>query len=195
MAAISRKSTRIVRVLPETLDLVLLQDAQQLRLQLERHVADLVEEQRALVRELEPSDLLRQRAREGAFLMTEPFALEQSGRRRRAVHRHQRAVAPVARRVQRPREQFLAGARLAEQQHRRVRRGDGADLVQDALQRLALADDLLELVGAADFFLQIDVFARELLLQRGNLVERHGILERDRDLRGDLGDAVQLVRS
>ena len=74
-----------------------------------------------------------------------------------------------------------------------IRGGDGADLVQDALQRLALTDDLFELVGAADFFLQVDVLAREPLLQRGNLVERGGILERDRDLRGDLGDAVQLV--
>ena len=40
----------------EPLELLLLQDAQQLRLQLERDVADLVEEQRAAVGELEPAD-------------------------------------------------------------------------------------------------------------------------------------------
>jgi hypothetical protein len=74
------------------------------------------------------------------------------------------------------REQFLARAGFAEEQHGRVGRGDRSDLVQDLLQRFALADDLLELLAATDFFLQVDVFARQLLFEGGNLVERGGVL-------------------
>ena len=68
---------------PETLELVLLQDAQQLRLELERNVADLVEEERAAVGELEPPDLLRDRAGERAALVPEELALEQARRESR----------------------------------------------------------------------------------------------------------------
>ena len=78
---------------------LLLQDAQQLRLQLERHIADFVEKQRALMRQFEPSNLLRQRARECALLVAEPLALEKTGRGRGAIDRDERAAAPVAGRV------------------------------------------------------------------------------------------------
>ena len=47
----------------DTLELVLLQHAEELGLQLQGDLADLVEEQRATVRELEPSDPLCDRAR------------------------------------------------------------------------------------------------------------------------------------
>jgi hypothetical protein len=124
------------------------------------------------------------------FFVAEPFAFEQTRRRRRAIDGNQGAAAPVARRVQRTREQFLSGTRFTEQEHRRVRRGYRADFVEDSSQCLALANDLLEPVGAADFFLQIDVLAREPLFQRGDLVEGHRVLERDRDLPGQLGDTV-----
>ena len=125
VAAISRKSTRSGPRAPQSLDLALLESAQQLRLQLERHVADLVEKQRALVRQLEPADLLREGARERPLLVAEPLALEQPRRRGGAVHRHERPAPALARRVNGPRDQLLARAGLAEQQDRGVRRGDG----------------------------------------------------------------------
>ncbi len=50
-------------VAAQPLELLFLQHAQEFRLQLERDVADLVEEQRAAVRQLEPADLLRDGAR------------------------------------------------------------------------------------------------------------------------------------
>ena len=64
----------------EPLELLLLQHAQQLRLQLQRNVADLVQEQRAAVRELEATDALRDRAGERALLVPEQLALEQARR-------------------------------------------------------------------------------------------------------------------
>ena len=61
----------------EAFDLPFLEHAQQPRLQLERQLADLVEEDRAAVRQLEPADLAGVRAGEGAALVAEQLALDQ----------------------------------------------------------------------------------------------------------------------
>ena len=65
---------------PTRSKLLLLEHAQQLGLQRERQLADLVEEQRAAVRQLEASRLARGRAGEGALLVAEQLALEQRAR-------------------------------------------------------------------------------------------------------------------
>ena len=87
-----------------------------------RQVADFVEEQRAAMRQLEASGLAGVRAGERALLVAEQLRLEQRLGNRRAVDGDERAVGAVAERVQRAREELLAGAALPEQQHRRVRR-------------------------------------------------------------------------
>src|SRR5919198_1164627 len=56
---------------PDALELALLQDAQQLGLQRQTHVADLVEENRALMRHLEATDALSVGTSERAFLVAE----------------------------------------------------------------------------------------------------------------------------
>ena len=63
MAATTRTSTAMRLRAAQALELLLLQDAQQLGLQRRRDVADLVEEQRAAVGQLEAADLLRDRRR------------------------------------------------------------------------------------------------------------------------------------
>src|SRR4029079_6538126 len=70
----------------QSLDFALLKRTQQLRLQLERHIVDLVEEQRARIRQLETADLLRQFSGECSTLVAEPLALEESRGRSGAVH-------------------------------------------------------------------------------------------------------------
>ena len=55
----------------------MLEHAQQLRLGGRPHLADLVEEERALVRQLELAELLRVRVGERAALVAEELALEQ----------------------------------------------------------------------------------------------------------------------
>src|SRR5207248_11064836 len=59
------------------LELALLQDAKELRLQVLGKLADLVEEEAAVVGELELPDLGRHRAGEGALLVAEQLALEE----------------------------------------------------------------------------------------------------------------------
>src|SRR6185503_6019941 len=53
----------------DALELLLLQDAQQLHLRIERQLAHFIHEQRAVVGKLEPSDALLNRARERALLV------------------------------------------------------------------------------------------------------------------------------
>src|SRR5690606_28839692 len=99
------------------LEAPLLQHAEQLGLQLGAQLADLVEEERAAVGELEPAALALGRTRERALLVAEQLALEQLLAQRRAVDRHERLRRARAPGVNRARRDLLAGAALAEQQH------------------------------------------------------------------------------
>src|SRR3546814_8167629 len=95
--------------------------AQQLDLQGQGNVADLVEKQRAAMREFDLAFGRLDRAGERALFMPEQLAFEQILGDRGAVDRDERAVAPRARLVQPAREQFLAGAARAEQHDRNVK--------------------------------------------------------------------------
>ena len=71
----------------------------------------------------------RVRAGERALLVAEELRLDQILRQRRAVHLDERLLRARRVVVDRVRDQLLAGARLAAQQHRRVRRRDLRDLL------------------------------------------------------------------
>ena len=142
--------------------------------------------------QLEPADLLRQRARERTALVTEPLALEQPRGRGGAVHRHERPFLTITRGVNGVRDELFACSCLPQHQDAGIGRRDRRHLAQNMFQRLAFADDLAEMQRAADLLFEIDVLAVQAILERGDLVERERVLERDRDLRGDLRHPVQL---
>ncbi len=110
MAATTRTSTRAGAGLADPLEGALLQDAEQLALEVEGDLADLVEEQRAAIGEFEPPDPFAQRPGEATPDMAEELALEQLAGDRRAVHPDHRAGCGGARLVDRPGDEFLAGA-------------------------------------------------------------------------------------
>src|SRR6266478_7919751 len=172
----------------DALELLLLEHPQQLRLELERDLADLVEEQRATVRDLESSDLLRDRAGESAALVTEELALEETRWNGGAVDLHERARAPPAAVVDGACDELLTGARLPENEHGRVGRRDDLHLLQGVPQRGALADDLLERALGPDLALEIQPLLGELVLQFRDLPVRHRVGDRDRDLARHLLD-------
>jgi hypothetical protein len=58
-------------IAPNALEFLVLDGAEQLRLEFERHFADLVEKERSLMCQFEASDLLRHRSGEGALLVPE----------------------------------------------------------------------------------------------------------------------------
>ena len=97
---------------------MILERAQQLRLQVERQLANLVEEQRAALGALERARVLGVRAGEGAALVAEELALDQVGGHRAAVEDDERAARARAHVVDRVREDVLAGAGLAGQRRR-----------------------------------------------------------------------------
>src|SRR5207244_2581023 len=94
-------------------ELALLEHAQDLRLRLERHVADLVEEERAAGGDLELPLARRDRPGDGALPVAEEPALDQLARERSAVHLDERLRAPGAVVVERVGDQLLAGAARA----------------------------------------------------------------------------------
>ena len=142
VAATTRTSTRIGLVAADALELVLLEHAQHLRLRLERHVADLVEE--AACRRRPPRTCPRG-ARSAP--VKAPFSCPKSSLSTSsrliaaqfiATNGLRAARAAV---VERLRDQLLAGAALAADEHREVGVGDPVDGLEHPAHRRAGADD------------------------------------------------------
>ena len=91
-------------------ELLLLQDVEQFRLQVQVHLADLVEEDGAALRHLEAAVLAAVGAGERPLLEAEQLALEQLPRQGGAVDLDERLVRPSGRLVKSLGDQFLAGA-------------------------------------------------------------------------------------
>jgi hypothetical protein len=135
----------------EALESVLLQDAQEFRLQVEREVTDFVEEQRPPVSQFKAPEALRERPREGAFFIAEEFAFEQPAGNGGAVERDEGARVTRTEGVQRPCQEFFAGAGLALQEYGGIGRGHEVKLRQHRLERRALPEDLCTgALGAAE---------------------------------------------
>src|SRR2546422_1109668 len=83
----------------DPLELLLLEHAKQLRLEVQRQVTDLVEEERAAVRELEAADPACDGTGEGATLVAEELALQEAGGGGGAGELDERASAPGAEHV------------------------------------------------------------------------------------------------
>src|SRR5262249_16189989 len=133
----------------DTLEHAFLQAAEQLRLTVRRHLADLIEEQRAAIGELHQPLLPPARVGEGAFLVAEQLALEERLRDRRAVDFHERAVAARALVVQTFRDELLAGSALAMNEDRvRLAARELADDLAQAPRGIRFADELIALVLA-----------------------------------------------
>ena len=81
-------------------------------------------------------------ARERAALVAKQLRLEQLLGQRGAIQRHERPGPARGRCMDEPRHDFLAGARLAGNQHGGVRRGDLRRLAQHLAPFSGLADDL-----------------------------------------------------
>jgi hypothetical protein len=90
------------------------------------------------------------RAGEGAALVAEQRRLGQRRRDRAAVDDHERLLGAGARQVQGLRDQLLAGAGLAVDQHRQIGRRDLREPVEDRAHPGALRHQRAELRGHAD---------------------------------------------
>ena len=182
----------------DALELLLLQHAQQLRLRFERQLAHLVEEQRAAVGELEAPAALLGRAGERALLVPEELALDQFARERGAVDLDERPLAARAAVVDRARDELLAGAGLAEHEHRALGRRDERELIEQPREARRPSHDLAEVVPGPDLVLEaVDDRARalvrlDLLPQARVLLLELALGPTEREMRADPGE--QLAR-
>ena len=92
----------------DLLQLARLEEPQEQPLHPERHLADFVEEDRAVMRELELARAIAIGAGEAAFHVAEQLRFEQRLGHAGAVHGHERACGPRASRVHGVGDQFLA---------------------------------------------------------------------------------------
>jgi hypothetical protein len=116
--------------------------AQEPRLQVGRHVADLVEEERPALGLLEAPAAHRLRAGEGPSFMAEELALQEVFRDRGGVDRDERLGRSRAVAVQRPRDELLAGARFPRDEDGRMRLREAPDRAEHLLHRRRLPEDL-----------------------------------------------------
>ena len=114
-------------VATETLERLLLQDAQQLALGQRACGADLVEEQRAAVALLELADTTAVGPGESTLFVAEQLAFQKLLWDGGAVNRQERPTGPATVLIEGVRDQFLAGAALAGNEDRHVLRGDAAN--------------------------------------------------------------------
>src|SRR5207249_6255652 len=110
---------RLTTCAPESAHLARLDGRQQLYLQGVGQLADLVEEERALMRGLDQPSLGNPRVGEGSTLEPEQLRLEQCRGNRGAVDVDERPGGPSPRPVEESRDESLSRAGLAEQQHGR----------------------------------------------------------------------------
>jgi hypothetical protein len=127
----------------DAIDGAFLQEAQQVGLHVQRQVADLVEEQRAVVRAFDQAAPLPVGTGERALLVTEQLGLDQRGRNRAAIDDHEGRFGARRCTVDGLRHQLLAGAAFAVDQRRCVDLGHALDLAQQPRDGGGLTDDAL----------------------------------------------------
>src|ERR1700722_12263683 len=128
----------------QSLELLLLQHAQQLRLQRRGDVAYFVEKQRTFVSHFEASDLLRDGSGEGTLLMTEQFAFQKIQRNGRAIEFYKSAPATLTGVVNGVSDEFFSRASFPLNEDSRVRGRNLLHLLENTFERSTIADDPLE---------------------------------------------------
>ena len=178
----------------DALELALLQHAQQLDLRREVDVADLIEKQRAALREFEAPFLARLGAGERPLLVAEEFRLDQAVGQRRAADLDERLLGAQRAVVDRVGDQFLARARFAADQRGGVGAGHLRDLLEDLPHRTAAADQVREVVAFTQFLPQVRVLVDQVaLVFLDQTMDLHRLRDHRRDNAEKLGAAVEVA--
>src|SRR5262245_2283053 len=136
--------------------------------------------------QFEASDPLRNSTCKRAFLVTEKFALQQSGRDGRTIQLYKWFRTARAQVMNCARHQFLARAGFSVNQDRRACGSNGLDLVEDVAKGFAMPNNLFETALGSDFVFEIQLFLRELILKIRDLAISNRIFYGDCQLAGGL---------
>src|SRR5579872_542294 len=158
---------------PKTFEFALLQNTEELRLQVQRHLADFVQQDGAAMSEFEFARPVRHCSSEGSLAVTEKLALQQRFRDCGAVDRDEGLAAAGAGVMDKAGQQFFAGPALSLDQDVSSSACRGACPVQRTQKRSSMPDDVP---------VRADVVGRNLTravhhLRSGGLqtVERNGL--------------------
>ncbi len=125
--------------------------------------------------------------------MAEKLAFKQTGRDGSAIDANKSMVAARAQIVNRPGQQFLSRTCFPKNQNRGISRRYGLDLFQNPPDGFAVADDFLEIELGFQLIFKILLLFGQLVLEFGNVPERHGIAQGDGNLARDLREYVHVV--
>src|SRR5581483_3018813 len=129
-------------VVANTFVTLLLKHAQQLALDLQGNLSDFIQENGSALRGFEPSRPVFDRAGERAAHVAEELAFKKLVRNRRAIDADQRVVLAGAATMNLMGDQFFSGPGLSEDQRQSLRGRHEVNLVDQASQGGALADQL-----------------------------------------------------
>jgi hypothetical protein len=186
VAAITRTSTpHRVRV-ANALELPLLQDAEQLRLQRHAHRAHFIEEERAAVRLLDAPLARADSSRECSPHVSEELCFEQRLGDRTAVDRDEPLRAPGAVVVDRARHHLLPCAGFTRHEDRAGGRGDRFEQLEEVAHCAAAPDDSFEPIALLELRTKVRVFRLESPLFERRVQRVHQLFELER-----LGDEIR----
>src|SRR5262249_53543176 len=131
----------------EPLELASLEHAQQLLLLAERHVRDLVEEERAAISKLEPPNTILLRIGERALDVTEQLAFEDAFRYAACIDGHHRPARSRRYGVQGLCDDALPGAVFTRDEHVGIRGPDARDDLEHRLHRCGIGDEQRAALG------------------------------------------------
>src|SRR5881396_1263418 len=162
--------------------LPLLQHAQQLHLRGGRHLADLVQEERAAARRGEQTLLVPNRTRERSLHVAEQLGLEEALRERAAVQRKESAIRARGQLVDVARDDLLPRARLSLDQHRALGGRHLLGELQHLREGARLAQRLHEpgALAPPDLLLELLVLGLEEALLRRAPANRDEVVVRER---------------
>ncbi len=178
----------------EALELLLLQNAEEFGLKVERKVGDFVEEESAVIGQFEAADFLRESAGESAALVAEKFGFEKPAGDGGAIDFDESALAARAKIVNGAGDELFAGAGFSGDKDGGSSGSDEFDLREGSFERRAVADNFFEIEFAANFFLEIELFLGKLVIEHVNLFEGQSVFHGDSDLRGDLLEQFDVLR-
>jgi hypothetical protein len=171
-----------------------LQHAKKFGLKFKGKVADFIEEESAAIGEFKAADFLTDGAGEGAALVAEEFGFEKTAGNGGAIDFDESAIAARAEIVDGAGEEFLAGARFAEEEDGGASGSGELDLGESSLERRTLTDNFLEIEFTANFFLEVELLFRELVFQSLDFLEGQRVFDGDGDLRGHLLQELHILR-
>ena len=196
MAVTRRRSTVPRFRAAHPVELLLLNQAEDLRLQRERKFPDLVEEERAALGHFDPAQFSRVGAGKSALLVAEEFVLEERFRDRRAVDGDEGAFGAGGELMNGARQQFLSRSAFPEDQDGGVGGRHALDLQEGVLQTLARAHQARQRHALLKLLLEQECAALETTSVQGAVDEEHEMVGVDRlgeEVRSALADRLHRI--